>query len=254
MRGLLFPYLFARVFSGPSFEDVALQFHASFVYFSTAFWNRKSLAFFMKIKSILATIVLITCGSLSAQNLDKYKNKFLDVFASQAGTTREFLVEDLKIEVTDMTLSHFLVEDSIAFLTQKYEQDIEERKKRIESYEEAIKESSSNNTNGKHELIRGALEMAKRHSVNEFQGAIKETKSEIEDLTKTYNAALEYYKDKDTKRVLYDVVYFRMIMVPPQTGIRKVIEGFGFFTPGGEKMYEDYTSDLIMYMEQKNKK
>ena len=33
MRGLLFPYLFARVFSGPSFEDVALQFHASFIYY-----------------------------------------------------------------------------------------------------------------------------------------------------------------------------------------------------------------------------
>lgn len=70
MRGLLFPYLFARVFLGPSFEDVALQFHAFFVFFKRSLETGRHI-FFMKLRSILAALAFIACGSLCAQNVTK---------------------------------------------------------------------------------------------------------------------------------------------------------------------------------------
>ena len=208
----------------------------------------------MKIKSVLAAIAIVACGSVSAQNLDKYKNKFLDTLASDLGTTREFMVQDLKMEIDNMSLSHFLVEDSIELLTQIYNEDVAEQNKIISAYEKGIKEAESNNTSGKNELTRGALEMAKRHSINEFQGAIKEAKTKIGDLTKTYNAALEYYKDKDAKRIIYDVFSFRLIMVNPLKGIREVIEGDSFFTPGGGNVLSENTSKLEEYFKKKKNK
>lgn len=71
MRGLLFPYLFARVFLGPSFEDVALQFHASFVYFLKVFCYWKTHFTFMKLRTFLSALVVMTSGCLFAQNATK---------------------------------------------------------------------------------------------------------------------------------------------------------------------------------------
>ncbi len=206
----------------------------------------------MKLKCIWTTLALFVCSSVFAQNLESYKNQFLDYFAAGLNTTREFVVEDLKLEIDNMSVTPFSVEDSIAMLTQKYNEDIKNQDKLIESYKDAIKEQETAKSNSTNALINMSFNRSKEYSINEFKGGISKAKSKKEEITKSYNAVLIKYENRDPNEVIFNVFKCRLIFIPPKTGIRKVISGSTLFTPNGKMLPKLNANNIEKYLESKN--
>ena len=160
--------------------------------------------------------------------------------------------EDLKLEIDNMSVTPFSVEDSIAMLTQKYNEDIKNQDKLIESYKDAIKEQETAKSNSTNALINMSFNRSKEYSINEFKGGISKAKSKKEEITKSYNAVLIKYENRDPNEVIFNVFKCRLIFIPPKTGIRKVISGSTLFTPNGKMLPKLNANNIEKYLESKN--
>ncbi len=174
----------------------------------------------------------MTLGNVSAQNLNSYKDKVLELMASSMKTTKEMFVEDLDVKVDSMSLGHFLVEDSIYLLEKQLNKEIEEQNKLINYHKGYIEETKNKKPKSSDNIISDMFKTMDANTINESSHAIKKAEEKIQKIKSAYAPKLENLYSRDKKEVIYDAFRCRVSFKSPRTGMRQVVGGYTFFIPG----------------------
>ena len=202
------------------------------------------------IKCILLCFFCVAVTACSSENLDTYRDKLLDSVASELKTTKELLIQDLDVRVDSMSLTYFLVEDSIYIIENKYKEELRNKEKQIESYKESIKKLENLVKKESGVFTSLTAEMSKS-SIKTNKRYIKEIESEISKLTENYKSELSKYESRDSKEKIYNVFCYRVSLKNPMTQMHNSSREMSLFSLDGETYIKDVDNEIQKYLEQK---
>lgn len=199
-------------------------------------------------KCILLFVVCVAMAACGGENskYEPYKEKMLETLAGGLGTTKDLLVKDLEIKIDSMSLSNFLVEDSINMLTQQYNEAEAETAKRIEKTNEKINEYEE-----KAKTATGVSIFVNRSFRDDSKRELKRLESVLKSIKEKYENAMATLEPRDKKEVIYQVFHFKITSLNPKTKIHEVRKRSTFFTADGQKVLLNVPKAVEKFVEKR---
>ena len=186
-------------------------------------------------------ITMISCGT-NGDNLESYKNQYLNQLAKEMGTTKDYLLKDLDIAIDSMKIIPITVADSIKILEEASADDGKNLKK-AKSELAKIRQMESLIT-----LFGGSDE-----KVKEAMALLKEMPSEISNIEKAISENLPKYKEMKETQVLAKVLSFQIATLDTKSRVHKVEKRKAVFTKNGELVRTKCPIFLEAYLNDKAK-
>ena len=184
-------------------------------------------------------MAMAACGG---SKYEVYKDKMLEAMASDLGTTKELLIKDLDLKFDSMSISNFLVEDSINMLTKQREAFEAEITKRLEKTKAKIEEYDE-----KSKTAKGVSIFVNRSLRDDNKRELKRLESVRKDVYEKFEKAMGTLKPRDKKEVIYQVFHFTLTALNPRTKVHEVKTDVVFFTPDGQNFLKDVSDDVAKY-------
>ena len=195
----------------------------------------------------LKSLLLIFCFMVSSceDNFESYKDKFLEYTASQLNTTKELLVKDLDIKFDSMSISYFLVEDSILFIKQDCEEAIEKQNNRIASCKKDIERKEAEIEKNKGDRMASIFSAFNNTAIEKYKNNIKEAEKKIEELKKKCEEDLKKYEGRNDNDVIFNVFNFQIAAKHPIKNIHEVSKEAALFSPDGQSLIDNNAGKRI---------
>ena len=186
-----------------------------------------------------------------SENLDSYKDKVLEHAAAELGTTQELLIKDLDLKIDSMSISYFLVEDSIFLLEQKYKEDVQEQEKLIASQNKYIEKLEKENKEMKKSSFSSMFKSMNNNLIKESRSYIEQANAKIKEITDAYQLDLERYQGRDKKEKIYNVFRYHISFKIPNLEIHQAEFEMDLFSPDGETYIKPAGTNIKEYIETK---
>jgi len=206
---------------------------------------------FKNIFLITVCIIMIACGG---ENLDAYKDKVLEHVASKINTTKELLVKDLDMKIDSMSLSYFLVEDSLVLLERKYKEDVAKQEKWISTCKENIERLEIEKNKSRKDLFYSITAKINDRSIKEYKKKIEDAEAKIQEIRDDYQLKFEMYQARDKKEVIYNIFHYRVTYKIPKKGIHQVDTSMDLFSPDGMTYIKSVSGEIKDYLKSKGLK
>lgn len=202
----------------------------------------------VKYITLLICCSIITACSGEDSKLDSFKTKMLESVAVKHKTTPEMLVKDLDVKIDSMSLSPFLVEDSLALVQKQYDDFIAEKESQLASSQKSV-------TKLEQELktASGISKLAKASSLDNFKRIHHNIEVELNKGKAKYEKLIATFENRDPKEVIYTVFQYRVSLKNPLTGIHMTDKDISYFTPDGQKLIDGVSVDIKKYIISKEK-
>ena len=169
---------------------------------------------------LVCCLLLVACGG---EDLNKYKEQYLDAMAKDMKTTKEFHVKDLDVVIDSMRIIPITVADSIYLLEEFSKMD----KKQIAKMKKEFKEYKK--MEGLFMLFGGN----NKEQLNQAKEMMAEVMIAFADMEKAVIKDLPKYKKMDENTVLAKILSLQLITKDAKTGVHTMSKELALFSPEG---------------------
>lgn len=169
---------------------------------------------------LVACTAFAACGSY-VNDLESYKNQYLEAWAKGMGTTKELLLKDLDISIDSMNIIPITVADSLAILDE-VTKDNGKKLNELKTILNKIKQ------------LQGLLAFSSdTEKIKETKTMLKELPLEITNIERALKEDYSRYKEMDKGIVLMNVFYCQATFLDSNSGVHKVEQRRALFTLNG---------------------
>lgn len=197
-------------------------------------------------KAIKFILLFVVCMAMAAcgnaqNNIESYKEQYLEAWAKDLGTTKEYLLKDLDISIDSIKIIPLTVTDSLNILNEVNKDD----GAKLREFKTVIRQLKS---------MEGLLALSgDTEKVKEAKKMINEMPSEIAALEKALKEDLSRYKEMDGDKVLSYIVSLQAAVLDPKTGIHKIEQRKAVFNTNGKLDKFSCPNFLELYLNDKLK-
>lgn len=187
-------------------------------------------------------VAMAACGGEN-RKYEPYKDKVLQSLADFFGTTKELLVKDLEIKFDSMSLSTFIVEDSINLITEQYNEAEAKNKERLEKTNAKIIENEE-----KAKTATGVSKFVYRSNRDDYKRDKQRIEAAQKKMKERYDKAMSTLENRDKKEVIYQLFYTKATILNPKTKIHEVSKDVSYFSPDGQTYILEVPKEVKNYV------
>lgn len=185
-------------------------------------------------KYILLFVVCVTMAACGNE-MDNYKDKILEYTARKHKTTPEHLVKDFDISIDSMSVSPFILQDSIDYVNQNYEirkkpfdESISFEKERIEKLSEALEKEKRKKGNYSH---FGSI---LKQNIYDARNKLARAEENHKILTEQYESDMARFEGRNAEEAIYNMFWYRVAIKNPLSKVHEVSSEVALFSLDGK--------------------
>ncbi|WP_298527576.1 hypothetical protein [uncultured Christiangramia sp.] len=177
-------------------------------------------------KKVLPFLLFTIMACNSQQNTDAQKEAIINFLQEDAKGVKT----DLKIEVSELEITDVTVADSINFLKNKYQTEIDKAQKSINNFKSNIHSTEKDNDSLDNSNMDDLARISANNSLIQlYRRGLEKSKAKLEEAEKQKSLSLNKYQDRDKNELL----------------VKKAETTFSFFNPRLQTRQER-TDDFVL--------
>ncbi|WP_298246111.1 hypothetical protein [uncultured Christiangramia sp.] len=177
-------------------------------------------------KKVLQFLLITMMACNSQQNTDAQKQAIVNFLQENAKGVKT----DLKVEVSQLEIIEVTVADSINFLKDKYQSEIEKAQKSIDNFQSNIESAEQENDSLDNSNIDNLAKISANNSLSQlYRRGLEKSRAKLENVERQKSLLLDKYKDSNENDLL----------------VKKATTTFSFFNPRLQTRQER-TDDFVL--------